>query len=35
MHGGELLTRYAYLSGALSGVSEGVVFAPFQVIKVG
>ncbi|KIY96069.1 2-oxodicarboxylate carrier 2 [Monoraphidium neglectum] len=32
--GGELPARYAYASGALSGVSEGVVFAPFQVIKV-
>jgi hypothetical protein len=29
-----LLTRYAYLSGALSGVPEGVAFSPFQVVKV-
>ncbi|WIA12686.1 hypothetical protein OEZ85_006327 [Tetradesmus obliquus] len=33
-HDGQLLTRYAYLSGALCGVTEGVAFAPFQVIKV-
>lgn len=33
-HEGHLLTSYAYLSGALSGVTEGVAFAPFQVIKV-
>jgi hypothetical protein len=33
--GGELSARDAYLSGALSGVSEGVAFSPFQVIKVG
>ena len=33
-HDGQLLTRYAYLSGALSGVTEGVAFGPFQVIKV-
>jgi hypothetical protein len=26
--------RYAYASGALSGVTEGVAFSPFQVIKV-
>ena len=26
--------RYAYASGALSGVSEGLAFSPFQVIKV-
>lgn len=34
LHDGDLLTRYAYLSGSMSGVTEGVVFAPFQVIKV-
>lgn len=33
-NGGELSTRHAFLSGALSGVSEGVAFSPFQVIKV-
>jgi hypothetical protein len=33
-HDGQLPTRYAYLSGALCGVTEGVAFAPFQVIKV-
>jgi hypothetical protein len=33
-NGGELPTAYAYLSGCMSGVSEGVVFSPFQVIKV-
>jgi hypothetical protein len=33
-HYGQLLTPYAYLSGALCGVTEGVAFAPFQVIKV-
>jgi hypothetical protein len=33
-HEGQLLTRYAYLSGALAGVTEGVAFSPFQVIKV-
>ncbi|KAI8468968.1 MAG: mitochondrial carrier domain-containing protein [Monoraphidium minutum] len=32
--GGVLSPSYAYLSGALSGVSEGLAFAPFQVIKV-
>ncbi|GIL74313.1 hypothetical protein Vretifemale_4358 [Volvox reticuliferus] len=33
-NGGVLSPGAAYLSGALSGVSEGVAFAPFQVIKV-
>jgi hypothetical protein len=33
-HDGQLPTPYAYLSGALCGVTEGVAFAPFQVIKV-
>eukprot|EP00882_Tetradesmus_deserticola_P003923 GHRQ01004148.1.p1 GENE.GHRQ01004148.1~~GHRQ01004148.1.p1 ORF type:complete len:311 (+),score=141.45 GHRQ01004148.1:882-1814(+) len=33
-HDGQLPAPYAYLSGALCGVTEGVVFAPFQVIKV-
>jgi hypothetical protein len=33
-NGGELSTQHAFLSGALSGVSEGVAFSPFQVIKV-
>ena len=33
-HDGQLLTRYAYLSGVLAGAAEGVAFAPFQVIKV-
>jgi hypothetical protein len=33
-HDGRLLPQYAYLSGALSGVTEGVAFGPFQVIKV-
>ena len=33
-HGGRLRAADAYLSGALSGVSEGVAFAPFQVVKV-
>ncbi|GLI70454.1 hypothetical protein VaNZ11_015316 [Volvox africanus] len=32
--GGVLSPGGAYLSGALSGVSEGIAFAPFQVIKV-
>mmetsp|Transcript_8374 Transcript_8374/g.20855 ORF Transcript_8374/g.20855 Transcript_8374/m.20855 type:complete len:290 (-) Transcript_8374:426-1295(-) len=31
---GSLKTQYAYLSGGLSGVTEGVAFSPFQVIKV-
>ncbi|GLC35292.1 hypothetical protein PLESTB_000580300 [Pleodorina starrii] len=34
VNGGSLSAGGAYLSGALSGVSEGVAFAPFQVIKV-
>ncbi|KAF8067171.1 msrB [Scenedesmus sp. PABB004] len=33
-HDGHLTPGYAYLSGALSGVTEGVAFAPFQVVKV-
>ncbi|GFR45377.1 hypothetical protein Agub_g6753, partial [Astrephomene gubernaculifera] len=32
--GGQLGAGAAYLSGALSGVTEGLAFAPFQVIKV-
>lgn len=31
---GKLTARNAYLSGALSGVSEAVAFNPFQVVKV-
>ena len=31
---GELPTHLSYLSGGLSGFTEGVVFSPFQVIKV-
>lgn len=34
LHHGHLPLPYAYLSGALAGVSEGIVFSPFQVIKV-
>lgn len=33
-NGGSLSTAGAYASGGLSGLSEGVAFAPFQVIKV-
>mmetsp|Transcript_2283 Transcript_2283/g.5111 ORF Transcript_2283/g.5111 Transcript_2283/m.5111 type:complete len:283 (+) Transcript_2283:59-907(+) len=33
-HAGELPTPYAYLSGGLCGITEGIVFSPFQVIKV-
>ncbi|KAJ9505664.1 hypothetical protein QJQ45_026702 [Haematococcus lacustris] len=31
---GQLTAPYAYASGSLCGVTEGVVFSPFQVIKV-
>ncbi len=31
----KLTAGYAYISGGLSGVSEGIAFSPFQVIKVG
>ncbi|KAG2483083.1 hypothetical protein HYH03_018024 [Edaphochlamys debaryana] len=33
-NGGTLSLAGGYVSGALSGVTEGVAFAPFQVIKV-
>lgn len=32
-HDGQLPAAYAYFSGALSGVTEGIAFAPFQVVK--
>jgi solute carrier family 25 (mitochondrial 2-oxodicarboxylate transporter), member 21 len=33
-NGGQLSTLGGYVSGGLCGITEGVVFSPFQVIKV-